>query len=292
MVEVGLEQWEQLAGEVALEQPQDLLGGLALGGAPLCVGAAGRVDAQSRQGDDPQGAVGLAVTATIQPMADCLARGDRHWTGAAQRGQGGVGSEPVGVVPGGDQQLAGGLDPDAAAGQQPRGGLAGQGDEVRVERGQLGGQDLVAAGQVAQGPVGGAGRVGAASGLLGQVFGISAVLAVKLIGHSGAITRFHSPDHYASYTGTAPIDASSGPNTRQRVNRGGNRALNTAIHLVARTQISRPGPGRTYYERKLAEGKTPNQAYRALKRQIVKVVYRALLADHHTPHPQPQPATG
>ena len=57
------------------------------------------------------------------------------------------------------------------------------------------------------------------------MFGISAVLAVKLIGHSGNITRFHSPDHYASYTGTAPIDTSSGPNTRQRVNRGGNRAL-------------------------------------------------------------------
>jgi transposase len=71
------------------------------------------------------------------------------------------------------------------------------------------------------------------------------VLAVKLIGHSGDITRFHSPDHYASYTGTAPVDTSSGANLRQRVNRGGNRALTTAIHLVARTQISRPGPGRT-----------------------------------------------
>jgi transposase len=125
-----------------------------------------------------------------------------------------------------------------------------------------------------------------------DVFGISTVLAVKLIGHSGDITRFHSPDHYASYTGTAPVDTSSGANLRQRVNRGGNRALNTAIHLVARTQISRPGPGRAYYDRKLAEGKTPNQAFRALKRQIVKVIYRALLADHHTRHPQPNPATG
>jgi transposase len=125
-----------------------------------------------------------------------------------------------------------------------------------------------------------------------EVFGISAVLAVKLIGHSGDITRFASPDHYASYTGTAPVDASSGPNLRQRVNRGGNRALNTAIHLVARTQISRPGPGRTYYERKLAEGKTPNQAFRALKRQIVKVIYRALLADHQARHSTPEPATG
>jgi transposase len=124
-----------------------------------------------------------------------------------------------------------------------------------------------------------------------QIFGISAVLATKLIGHSGPITRFVGPDHYASYTGTAPVDASSGPNTRQRVNHGGNRALNTAIHLVARTQISRPGPGRAYYDRKLAEGKTPNQAFRALKRQIVKVVYRALLADHHAAHPQPEPAT-
>jgi transposase len=125
-----------------------------------------------------------------------------------------------------------------------------------------------------------------------EIFGISAVLAAKLIGRSGPITRFASPDHYASYTGTAPIDASSGPNTRQRVNRGGNRALNTAVHLVARTQISRPGPGRAYYDRKLSEGKTPNQAFRALKRQIVKVIYRALLADHHARHPQPQPTTG
>jgi transposase len=118
-----------------------------------------------------------------------------------------------------------------------------------------------------------------------EVFGISAVLAVKLIGHSGNITRFHSPDHYASYTGTAPIDTSSGPNTRQRVNRGGNRSLNTAIHLVARTQISRPGPGRTYYERQLAEGTTPNQAFRALKRQIVKVVYRWPLAQQQVAFP-------
>ncbi len=125
-----------------------------------------------------------------------------------------------------------------------------------------------------------------------ESFGISAVLATKLIGHSGTVTRFAGPDHYASYTGTAPVDASSGPNTRQRVNRGGNRALNTAIHLVARTQISRPGPGRTYYDRKLAEGKTPNQAFRALKRQIVKLVYRALLADHQARHPQPETATG
>lgn len=123
-----------------------------------------------------------------------------------------------------------------------------------------------------------------------DIFGISAVLAVKLIGHSGDITRFHSPDHYASYTGTAPVDTSSGANLCQRVNRGGNRALNTAIHLVARTQISRPGPGRADYDRKLAQGKTPNQAFRALKRQIVKVIYRALLADYHIRHPQP--ATG
>ena len=68
------------------------------------------------------------------------------------------------------------------------------------------------------------------------------MLAVKLIGHSGAITRFHSPDHYPSSTGTAPVDTSSAPNTRQRVNRGGNRALNTAIHLVARTRPADPAP--------------------------------------------------
>ena len=58
------------------------------------------------------------------------------------------------------------------------------------------------------------------------------------------------------YTGTAPVEASSGDVRRQRLNRDGNRQLNTALHLIAVCQIRDPSPGRCYYQRKLAEAKT------------------------------------
>jgi transposase len=66
---------------------------------------------------------------------------------------------------------------------------------------------------------------------------------------------------------------------RQRLNPRGNRQLNWAIHIVAISQISHPGPGRDFYERKLGEGKSPKEAIRALKRRISDVIYRHLIAD-------------
>jgi hypothetical protein len=94
---------------------------------------------------------------------------------------------------------------------------------------------------------------------LTQVFGVGPVLAAKLLGHAGDIGRFPSRDHFASYTGTAPIDASSGDVRRHRLNRGGNRQLNTALHLIAVCQIRDPSPGQCYYRRKLAQAKTPEE---------------------------------
>jgi transposase len=121
----------------------------------------------------------------------------------------------------------------------------------------------------------------AASGTtLTEVFGISEVLAAKVLGHTGDVTRFASEDHYASYTGTAPIEASSGDIIRHRLSRSGNRQLNHALHLAARVQVMHPGPGRAYYERKLSDPKTPAEALRCLKRQLAKVVYRHLIDDH------------
>jgi transposase len=79
---------------------------------------------------------------------------------------------------------------------------------------------------------------------LTQVYGIGPVLAAKLLGHSGDISRFPDRDHFASYTGTAPVEASSGDVRRHRLNRGGNRQLNTALHLIAVCQIRDPSPGR------------------------------------------------
>ena len=80
-------------------------------------------------------------------------------------------------------------------------------------------------------------------------------MAAFLIGHTGDIGRFASADHYAAYNGTAPIEYSSGGNTKHRLSRRGNRVLNHAIHAAAVTQIRFDTPGRIYYHRKLAEGK-------------------------------------
>ncbi len=115
---------------------------------------------------------------------------------------------------------------------------------------------------------------------LTTIFGISDVLAAKILGHTGDVSRFPSAGRFASYTGTAPIEVSSGEVTRHRLSRGGNRSLNHALHLAARVQIMHPGPGRDHYGRKLAEHKGSSEALRSLKRQLAKVVYRHMVADH------------
>lgn len=112
-----------------------------------------------------------------------------------------------------------------------------------------------------------------------DVFGVGPIAAAIILGHSGDVRRFASRDHYASYNATAPIEASSGPTKRHRLNQRGNRQLNHAMHLAAVTQISRDTPGRVYYERKIASGKSMKEAMRALKRQISDAVFRQLVAD-------------
>jgi transposase len=120
---------------------------------------------------------------------------------------------------------------------------------------------------------------------LTQIHGLGVVLAAKILGHVGDIGRFPSQDHFASYTATAPLDASSGNHQRHRLNTGGNRQLNAALHLIAVCQARDPGPGRRYYLRKLSEGKTPAEARRALKRRLANVIYRRILADQRRPQP-------
>jgi transposase len=121
-----------------------------------------------------------------------------------------------------------------------------------------------------------------------EIFGISEVLAAKILGHTGDITRFANADRYASYAGTAPIEVSSGDQTRHRLSRAGNRSLNHALHLAARVQTMHPGPGRAHYQRKQTEHKTRAEALRSLKRQLAKIVYRHLRHDHaHQTSPSP-----
>ena len=114
-----------------------------------------------------------------------------------------------------------------------------------------------------------------------DVYGIGPILAATIIGHTGHISRFPTAGHYARYNATAPIEASSGPRVRHRLNPRGNRHLNHALHIAAVTQIRNDTPGRAYFERKLAEGKSKKEALRALKRRISDAVYRQLLADAH-----------
>ena len=97
------------------------------------------------------------------------------------------------------------------------------------------------------------------------------------------ITRFPTRGHYATYNATAPIEVSSAGNTRHRLNLRGNRILNHAIHIAAVTQLRHDTIGRVYFDKKIAEGKTPKEAIRALKRRISDAVYRALVVDAARP---------
>jgi len=120
----------------------------------------------------------------------------------------------------------------------------------------------------------------AASGTsLVELHGVGPVVAALILAHVGDPARFPTPARFASYNGTAPIEASSGPRKRHRLNPRGNRKLNHALHIIAVTQVRHDTPGRVYYDRKLAEGKTKKEALRALKRRISDAVWRQLRVD-------------
>jgi transposase len=122
--------------------------------------------------------------------------------------------------------------------------------------------------------------VRAAGTSLTGLFGIGPVIAAAVIGDVRHVSRFPSRNHFAAYNGTAPIEVSSGPRKVYRLSRRGNRRLNHAIHMAAVTQIRNPGSeGRSYYDKKLAEGKTRKEALRALKRQISDAIFACLQAD-------------
>jgi transposase len=112
-----------------------------------------------------------------------------------------------------------------------------------------------------------------------DVHGVGPIVAALVLTHVGDAARFATPARFASDHGTAPIEASSGPRTRHRLNPRGNRKLHHAMHLIAVTQIRHDTPGRVYFERKVAEGKTNKEALRALKRRISDAVWHQLQID-------------
>jgi transposase len=125
-----------------------------------------------------------------------------------------------------------------------------------------------------------AGAVSESGTTLTDLFGVGPVVAAMVIGYTGDVTRFANRDQFAAYTGTAPIEVSSGGRVTHRLSRRGNRQLNHAIHIAAITQIRfAHSPGRAFYDRKIVDGKTKREALRALKRRISDALYRQLLHD-------------
>lgn len=109
--------------------------------------------------------------------------------------------------------------------------------------------------------------------------GCGRLSAAKLVGETAGAGRFRSRGAYAMHNGTAPVPVWSGNEVRHRLNRGGNRQLNAALHRIAVTQLRLVGPGRAYYEQRIAAGDTKTEAIRALRRRISDEVYRRLRGD-------------
>src|SRR6188472_1796730 len=114
---------------------------------------------------------------------------------------------------------------------------------------------------------------------LRDLHGVGPVVAARILADVGDVTRFADRNRFASWTGTAPLDASSGEQNRHRPSRAVNRRMNHMIHIAAVTQLRLDTEGRVYYRRKRAEGKKPLEAIRCLKRRISDASYRQLLAD-------------
>ena len=114
---------------------------------------------------------------------------------------------------------------------------------------------------------------------LTDIVGIGPVTAAAILGEVGGVRRFASHHHFATYTGTAPLEVSSGDVKRHRLSRAGNRRLNHALRMAALANERHDDRGREYYARKLAANKGKKGALRCLKRRLSASVYRALLAD-------------
>ena len=112
--------------------------------------------------------------------------------------------------------------------------------------------------------------------------GCGALTAGKLIGEAADITRFTNRDAYAMWAGAAPIPVWSANPNRFRLNRGGNRQTNAALHRIAITQARMHPDAQAFIKRRIETGSTKREAIRLLKRKLANVVYRTLHADTQT----------
>jgi transposase len=112
--------------------------------------------------------------------------------------------------------------------------------------------------------------------LLEETAGCGPLTAAILIGQTAGAERFESDAHFARMAGVAPIPVSSGRQDRHRLDRGGNRQLNRALHTIAITRGRLNPETRAYLQRKEAEGKSRMEATRCLKGHLARRYYRLL----------------
>ena len=117
--------------------------------------------------------------------------------------------------------------------------------------------------------------------------GIGAVTAAQAIVSFSHTGRCRSDAAFAALSGTSPLEASSGKTVRHRLNRGGDRALNRAIHTIAMTRMRCCPTTKEYVTRRTAEGKSSREIRRCLKRYIARELYRALNASTTFAAPTP-----
>ena len=109
---------------------------------------------------------------------------------------------------------------------------------------------------------------------LTKLCGINLLTAGRLAAILGPGDRFKSDAQLAAYAGVAPLEASSAGKVRHRLNRGGNRRLNHVLYFVVLTQAHHHPEAQTYLARRVAEGKSRREAHRALKRFIVRAIWK------------------
>ena len=129
------------------------------------------------------------------------------------------------------------------------------------------------------------GLVGAYRPRLLEEQGCGALTAALLIGRTAGAERFGSDACFGRQSGTAPIPCSSGQQTQHRLDRGGDRQLNRALHTIAITRAQHDPATREYLARKRAEGKTKKGALRCLKRYLARRFWRLLTEPPLEPKP-------
>ena len=109
---------------------------------------------------------------------------------------------------------------------------------------------------------------------LTKLCGVNVLTAGKLAAILGPGNRFTSDAQLAAYAGVAPLEASSAGKVRHRLNRGGNRRLNHVLYFIVLTQAHHHPGAHTYLARRVAEGKSRREAHRALKRFIIRAIWK------------------